>query len=215
MIPIIALAVLALLLMIERLFTLYVRNRGDDRSVARILTAARAGNLAEANAAASKVSGTAGRVLAACLARRAAGQHAMEDAIQEQLLHELPRLQRFLGALAVLAAVEPLLGLLGTVTGIIQTFGVIQAFGNANPALMAGGISEALITTAAGLIIAIPILLIHSMLRGRVDRIVADAEKHAATLLNLLSHDNHADADVPQPGAGAGAGEEVAYADAR
>ena len=206
--PLLGVAVLAVLLIIERLVTLYARNGGDERSVSRILAGVRSGKLDEADASAGKSSGTAGRVLAACLGRRAAGQHAMEDAIQEQLLHELPRLQRFLGGLAILAAVAPLLGLLGTVTGIIQTFGVIQAFGNANPALMAGGISEALITTAAGLIIAIPILLIHSMLRGRVDRIIADAEKHAATLLNLLSHEPTPEAEEP-----AGA-QEAVYADA-
>jgi biopolymer transport protein ExbB len=143
----------------------------------------------EAITIAESSGGLLGRVFAACLRRRAAGVHAMEDSIQEQLLHELPRLNRFLGGLAILAAVAPLLGLLGTVTGIIQTFGVIQAFGNANPGLMAGGISEALITTAAGLVIAIPILLVHSLLRGRVDRIVADAEMHAATLLNVVAHD--------------------------
>ena len=112
----------------------------------------------------------------------------MEDAIQEQLLHEMPKLQRFLGGIAILAAVAPLLGLLGTVTGIIRTFGVIQSFGNANPSLMAGGISEALITTAAGLIIAIPLLLAHSLLKGRVQTILSDAEKHAATLLNTLTY---------------------------
>ena len=110
----------------------------------------------------------------------------MEDAVQEQLLHELPRLNRFMALISLLAAVSPLLGLLGTVTGIMQIFGVIRLFGNANPGLMAGGISEALITTAAGLAIAIPILLLHNLLTGRVDKIVSDAEKHAATLLNSV-----------------------------
>ena len=80
----------------------------------------------------------------------------------------------------------PLLGLLGTVTGIIGTFGVIQAFGNANPSLMAGGISEALMTTATGLVVAVPILIVHSVLRGRAERIIADAERHAASMLTLM-----------------------------
>ena len=113
----------------------------------------------------------------------------MEDGISEQLLHEMPRLNRFLGGIATLGAVAPLLGLLGTVTGIIQTFGVIKIYSNANPGLMAGGISEALVTTATGLVIAIPILLVHSLLSGRMDGIVSDAEKSTATLYNTLQGD--------------------------
>jgi biopolymer transport protein ExbB len=109
-----------------------------------------------------------------------------------------------MGGIAILAAVAPLLGLLGTVTGIIETFGVIRAFGNANPSLMAGGISEALVTTAAGLIIAVPILLLHGLLSGRVDRIVGNAEKHAANLLAVLAHDAGVDAGEPTDAATGG-----------
>ena len=88
-----------------------------------------------------------------------------------------------------LAAVAPLLGLLGTVTGIINTFAVMRSYGNANPSLMATGISEALVTTATGMAIAIPILLLHVLLRGRADRTIRDAERHAAAILNILSDD--------------------------
>ena len=112
----------------------------------------------------------------------------MEDGIQEQMLHELPALHRFLGTITVLGAIAPLLGLLGTVTGIIHTFTVIKTYGNSNPTFLAGGISEALITTATGLIIAIPILLMHSILSGKAATIVSDAEKYSASLLNTLSH---------------------------
>ncbi|MFP4143679.1 MAG: MotA/TolQ/ExbB proton channel family protein [Phycisphaeraceae bacterium] len=188
LVPLGAVALLALVLMAERVWVLYGRSAGDSAAATRLIEAARAGREEAARKHAAQARGAIGRTLQACLARRRQGQHAMEDAIQAQLLHELPRLQRFLGGIAILAAVAPLLGLLGTVTGIIQTFGVIQAFGNANVSLMADGISEALITTAAGLVIAIPILLVHSALSGRVDRIISDAEKHAATLLNLLAH---------------------------
>ena len=93
-----------------------------------------------------------------------------------------------MGSLATLAGIAPLLGLLGTVTGIIQTFSVIRSFGNANPALMAGGISEALITTALGLMIAVPVVICHSIFRGRSDRILADAERNGASLLTSLVH---------------------------
>src|SRR5690606_39875905 len=118
--------------------------------------------------------GTSGRALTACLERADRGQHAMEDGIQGQLLQESPRLHRYLGGLAVLASIAPLLGLLGTVTGIIHAFEVVELLGNSDPALMAGGISEALITTAAGLVIAIPLLMIHAVLRGRAQHIAAN-----------------------------------------
>jgi biopolymer transport protein ExbB len=129
-----------------------------------------------------------GRTMAACLRYRDCGAKAMEDGIQEQLLRELPRLRRFLGAIATFGAVAPLLGLLGTVTGIIATFTVIRTADNPSPTLMAGGISEALVTTAAGLIVAIPLLLLQVVLRGRSDRILGDAERYSATLLNTLVH---------------------------
>jgi len=114
----------------------------------------------------------------------------MEDSVQEAVLHELPGLERFLSALAILAGVAPLLGLLGTVTGMIATFNAITVFGSGEPRLMAGGISEALLTTAAGLIIAIPILFIHSILSGRVEGLIADMERFSATLLNLVNKES-------------------------
>ena len=164
--------------------TLLRAGRGSGRTARRILAAVDARDLSSVDQI-----GTANviaRTLTACLERRDAGALAMEDAANGRLLHELPRLERFLGSLAILGAVAPLLGLLGTVTGIIETFGVIEVFGNGDPGLMAGGISEALVTTATGLVIAIPILMIHGLLRGKVDRIVADAERHTATLIQSI-----------------------------
>jgi biopolymer transport protein ExbB len=190
MIPLGLVAAASMLLLLERSFVLFVLNRVQGGAARRVIAAARSGDLDQARRIASGAGGAALRVLAACLRRQPAGQHAMEDSIQEQLMLETPRLQRFLGGMAVLAAASPLLGLLGTVTGIIQTFNAIYSMGTTNPAAMAGGISEALVTTAAGLIIAIPTLLAHSFLRGRVDRIVAEAENQAATLLNVLAHDH-------------------------
>lgn len=189
MYPLAGLALISCLLILERLWVLYGRNRSGEGLTQSVLNACQSRNFEEAASRCKRGSGAVARVLDACLLRRTNGQRAMEDSIQEQLLQELPRLNRFMGGIAILASIAPLMGLLGTVTGIIQTFGVIQAFGNANPSLMAGGISEALVTTASGLIIAIPILIVHSLLRGRSERILADAERHAATLLTMLSHD--------------------------
>jgi len=190
MFPLAVVAALSLVLIAERCWMLYMRN-SDAESLARgVIDAALDGRVDEAERLCGRRGGAVARTLAACLRRSGKGPVAMEDSVQAQLLNELPRLQRFMGGIAILAAVAPLLGLLGTVTGIIQTFGIIRAYGNANPSLMAGGISEALTTTAAGLVIAVPILLIHSVLSGRVDRIVGNAEKHAANLLAVLAHDH-------------------------
>ena len=92
-------------------------------------------------------------------------------------------LNRGLPTVAVLAAVSPLLGLLGTVTGMIETFQSITLFGTGDPKLMSGGISQALITTQLGLAVAIPLVLFHSLLTGRVNRLVEQLGKHSSELL--------------------------------
>ncbi len=189
MFPLAGLAALAMLLIAERVIILYGRNSGGSRRAGRVLDACSQNDFETAERLLEKESGIVDRVLRACLQNRNNGAQAMEDAIQEQLLHQIPRLRRFLSGLGIIAAVAPLLGLLGTITGIIDTFGVIRAFGNANPELMAGGISEALLTTATGLVIAIPVLLCRGMLRGRMEKLIGDSERHAASMLNILSRE--------------------------
>ncbi|MEM1452384.1 MAG: MotA/TolQ/ExbB proton channel family protein [Planctomycetota bacterium] len=189
MVPLGLVAALALLLVLERVVVLFGGNWRRSSVARRVIDACRGGR--DASPAYGPFRGGAvGRVLAACVDRRDLGQDAMEDGIQEQLLHEAPVLNRSMNGLAVLGAVAPLLGLLGTVAGIIETFAVLQAFGGGQPTLMAGGVSEALVTTATGLIIAVPILVVRSLLRGRADRILADAERYAASLLMVLVHDD-------------------------
>lgn len=106
------------------------------------------------------------------------GQEEMDAALSECM----DRLERWLPTLAVLAAVAPMIGLLGTVTGMIDTFQVISRFGAGDPRLMSGGISEALVTTQLGLAVAIPLMLTHHFLERRVDRLVADAEDRAGEI---------------------------------
>jgi len=189
MAPLALLALVAVGLALERATVLYRSNPAGADLAERVIAACRAGHLREAAQLCQGGQGAVARTLAAGLAAREAGRRATEDAVQEQILHELPSIQRFLGGLAVLAAVAPLLGLLGTVTGIIETFGVIRALETTEPSLMAGGISEALVTTATGLVLAIPILLVHSLLSSRADRLVGDAESYAVTLVNALFED--------------------------
>jgi len=110
------------------------------------------------------------------------GADALGVQLDEQMALESGRLQRGLATIAVLAAVSPLLGLLGTVTGMIQTFQSITLFGTGDPKLMSGGISEALITTQLGLSVAIPLVLLHSVLTGRANAVIDTLGKHASEL---------------------------------
>jgi biopolymer transport protein ExbB len=113
-------------------------------------------------------------------------RESLENILQEAILKELPRLERFLPALNVMAAVSPLIGLLGTVTGMIGTFHVITLYGTGDPRLMSGGISEALVTTMLGLGVAIPVMLFHAFLRRRIEHIVGDMEEKAVALSNII-----------------------------
>ena len=107
--------------------------------------------------------------------------------LDDAILRELPRIQRGLGTLGVLAAVAPLLGLLGTVTGIIETFQSITLFGTGDPRVMSGGISQALVTTVEGLVVAIPIVLLHSFLSGRSRAVVQVLDEQSAAMVARLA----------------------------
>jgi biopolymer transport protein ExbB len=115
----------------------------------------------------------------------------LENALQEAILKQMPSLERGMNFLALCGAVAPLLGLLGTVTGMIQTFKVITEVGTGDPGMMAGGISVALLTTQFGLICAVPIMFIHHFFQRRVDKIVGDMqEKGTAFAVTLLKKGN-------------------------
>lgn len=121
-------------------------------------------------------------------ALRAAGRpRAQVKAVVEEVgRRESVPLVRFLGLLGTIATISPLLGLLGTVTGMIQAFNVIATQGVGTPATLGGGISEALITTAAGLTIAIPVILAHRFLTARVEQLALEMEEFALRLVDLL-----------------------------
>jgi biopolymer transport protein ExbB len=190
MIPLAFVALLAVLLSLERLAFLRRQSAGAGATAEAVLARCRDNDLAGAETLASQGRTPLARTLKACLAKRAGPPAAMEDAVQEQILHELPRLERFLSFIGILTGVAPMLGLLGTVTGMMTTFDMITSLGSGDPGIMAGGIYEALITTVAGLVIAIPLLLVHSSLSSRVDRLVADLERYSASLVNLLREGN-------------------------
>jgi len=186
MFPLAIVAVWLVVLIIERLFIVLRESRHSLRFCEQILDLCSGGDFDKAEHLASKRPGIVARVLRVCLANRQQPPSILDDAIQESFLHELPRLERFLPSIRMLSSVAPMLGLLGTVTGIIATFDMISVVGGGKPRLLAGGISEALITTATGLAIAIPGLLAHSFLSSRIEGLIADAERFAASLSNVL-----------------------------
>ena len=110
----------------------------------------------------------------------------VRDVLQERGRQEAVRLSRYLNELEAVAAVAPLLGLLGTVTGMIRVFAAVRDAGLGNPEVLSGGISEAMITTAAGLIIGIPSLVAYHWLQGRADGIIFEMEQYGSKLLDTL-----------------------------
>src|SRR5690606_10455193 len=124
-----------------------------------------------------------GRVLRVYYENPDVGHDTLELKLQEAVLREIPRLEAGLGALKILAAVGPLLGLLGTVTGMIITFQQITLFGTGDPKLMAGGISQALVTTVMGIIMAVPLLLLHGFLSSRSGDLVHMLEEETAGII--------------------------------
>lgn len=134
-----------------------------------------------------------GKILAAGLSNSRSGRDIMKDSIEEaanQVVHEM---ERYIGALGTIAAIAPLLGLLGTVVGMIKVFTELMLQGTGNTQALAGGISQALITTAAGLVVAIPAMMAHRYFQRRVDTLVVIMEQEAVKLVDALHSDRRVD----------------------
>lgn len=127
-----------------------------------------------------------GRVLAAGLVNRAHPRDIIKEAVEDAGRHVVPELERYLNSLGTIAAISPFLGLLGTVLGMIQMFGGIGSHGLGDPSIVASGISQALVATAAGLAVAIPSLMFYRYFRARVDSLLVDMEKEAVKLVEIL-----------------------------
>ncbi|MDX1368967.1 MotA/TolQ/ExbB proton channel family protein [Pseudomonas sp.] len=134
-----------------------------------------------------------GQILAAGLANSKHGREIMKECIEEAAARVVHDLERYLNALGTIAGIAPLLGLLGTVLGMIEIFSSFMGSGMANAALLAAGISKALITTAAGLMVAIPALFFHRYLQRRVDELVVGMEQEAIKLVEVVQGDRDVD----------------------
>ena len=141
-----------------------------------------------------------GRVLAAALANRHRSRDLIKEAVEDTGRHVVHQLERFLNTLGTIAGISPLLGLLGTVIGMIKVFSAILAHGVGNANQLAGGISEALITTAAGLTVAIPSFFFYRYFKGRVAAYVVSMEEQAINLIEAIERGNVAQLRTGVPG---------------
>ena len=186
MFPIILCSIIAVAITIERLWTLQRRRVLPKDLTMRVWEWARGRKIDQKHLAILSANSPMGRVLAAGLANRNQSRDVLKEIVQDTGRHVVHELERYLNSLGTIAAVTPLLGLLGTVIGMVKVFSAITTAGVGNPSVLAGGISEALITTAAGLSVAIPSLIAYRYLRGQVDALVVEMEKEAMKLVDAL-----------------------------
>lgn len=196
MVPIIACSIVAVAIIAERFWTLRARRVMPDQLVAQIWQWRQSGQLTIERIRQVREGSPLGRVLITGILNRDLARQEMKEKIEETGRAVAHELERFLNTLGTIAAVAPLLGLLGTIVGMIQIFSVITAVGVGDPGHLAGGISVALITTAAGLIVAIPSLIFHRYFRGRVDQFVINMEQEAVKLVEVMQGERRRQATV-------------------
>lgn len=186
MYPIFACSVLALGIFLERLLTFVRVRRGTDILVREVESLVINKRIDEALIVCQRSGTPLSRILIAALRLAGRPREEIKIAVDEVGSREAAPLERYLGLLGTIATISPLLGLLGTVLGMIEAFNVISVQGVGTPATLGGGISQALITTAAGLSVAIPVILLHKYLSSRVDRVILEMEACSLHIVDLL-----------------------------
>jgi biopolymer transport protein ExbB len=184
--PIILASIIAAAILLERLWTLQSKRVLPTELTEKVWRWVEQRQIQDKHIAALQQNSPLGKVLAAGLANRHRDRSIIKEAIEDTGRHVVHELDRFIGALGTIASLSPLMGLLGTVFGMIRTFNAITTEGIGNPAALAGGIAEALITTAAGLTVAIPALIGYKFLRGKVNGLVVQMEKEAIKLVQAI-----------------------------
>lgn len=190
--PIIGILALAVLIILERVFYLFFKSVNAEKFTGEVCALAGKEDWKNCTRICEAMKGKSiPKVLLEGIRFREMSRQDLENVLQEAILNEVPKLERFLSTLGMLAAIAPLLGLLGTVTGMINTFNVITYFGTGDPRMMSGGISEALITTMLGLTVAIPIMLSHTLLSRKVETMISQMEEKAVAFVNTLYKDQN------------------------
>ncbi len=195
MIPIIVCSIVAMAIIGERFWTLNARKMIPLQLVPQVWNLYKENQLDNAHIRTLRDSSPLGQILAAGLINRQHGREIMKEGIEEAGRQVVHQLEKFMNTLGTIASISPLLGLLGTVIGMIKVFTAIVAGGVGNPAVLAGGISEALLTTAAGLSVAIPSLMFHRYFQGRINDLVMKMEEEALKLIEVMHGEREAEGD--------------------
>lgn len=192
--PLLVFSLIALVFIIERFYALWKSKINTQEFIGRVRTALlKRRNVKEAITVCEEYQGPIANIMKSGLIKHGRTQEEIERTIEAASAHELARLERGLGVLATIANVAPLVGFLGTVSGMINSFDALARAGLSNPGLVAKGISEALITTAGGLVVAVPTLIMFNYFTSQVGGYVLQMETAANVLL-----ETYAEMDDPQ-----------------
>ena len=184
--PICIVGIIGVFIALERLLVLLRESKKTQQLSAAVTPVIQQGKWEEALHLCSRSTASLARVLTAGINHRQEAPEVLESVIEEAIQGSMKPLDRNMASLQIIAVVAPLLGLLGTVTGMIATFQMLTIYGSGDPRMMSGGISEALITTEYGLFIAIPIILVHGYFQGRVNGIISTLEEKSMMLVNAV-----------------------------
>jgi biopolymer transport protein ExbB len=189
MVPLLLCSVISLSIIVERCLSLR-RNRILKYDVLqRIEELLRDRKIPEASTLCKRYPSSMTRILLAAILNHDKSRQEIKEIIEDAGRQEIPVLERYLTILGTIASIAVLLGLLGTVMGMIRTFNAIAALGYGHPEALASGISEALVATATGLVIAIPTLVLYNYFTSRVDSLVIEMEKNSLRMLSILKRD--------------------------
>jgi biopolymer transport protein ExbB len=189
MVPLLLCSVISLSIIVERCLSLR-RNRILKYDVLqRIEELLRDRKIPEASTLCKRYPSSMTRILLAAILNHDKSRQEIKEIIEDAGRQEIPVLERYLTILGTIASISVLLGLLGTVMGMIRTFNAIAALGYGHPEALASGISEALVATATGLAIAIPTLVLYNFFTSRVDSLVIEMEKNSLRMLSILKRD--------------------------
>lgn len=218
MFPLLLSSVIAVAVIIERFMALRVGNVVPREDIEQARKLAGSAKLVDAQIDELRNSSLMGRVLATGLDSRELPRHIMKENVEEAGRHVVQELERYLPALGTIVTIAPMMGLLGTVLGMIGVFSAINSAGVGNPQQMAGGISEALITTVAGLLIAIVTLVFERYFKARVDGYVTTMEREALRLIEIANSNRKTLPTMPataKPGGASAVGQRPAVSPTR
>lgn len=193
MLPILLASMLALAISLERAWTLRSSRVAPPDLLARVWQWIRSGQLDAGKLKELRSDSPLGEILAAGLLNSKHGREIMKESIEEAASHVIHDMEKYLTLLGTLAMISPLLGLLGTVVGIIEAFMTVTAGGINDPAMLAGGISKALITTAGGMVVAIPAMIMHRWFQRHIVTMTVEMEQQAIKLVDIVHGDREVD----------------------